>query len=662
MLLRMKASTKRVNRVALLFAIAFGTLVGPATVGASTSQPETLRGWAIIGKDYRVVGATVVFSDGRGRIIKGLRGRTGMNGEFAVVVGDRKLPRNVTAIVYGGYAGGERNLPGRLRGPVPMRGVADGLVYITPVSTLAMALRDEYPGWSRQRAERVARQMIGLDPHYDSLFGPWDDGGAVLEHEDTLVDPILLDADIDADGGFTKWEQDMLRQYRSGDFPRQPYRKKGPRPSERKVPGLAAIGGIGVSVVTEVARSCNPRNVKVPGLGALGAWIQKQGYIEQNPACKISLLEESVSDAALRAAGIRNNLDLVSAQVDEIQRRLVTQSATIANLEQTVADTSYSNAVINFAATPAAIMTVNENTQLMLEWMQTITAPRTAANPAGLGMPISQIVTSSDPRARAAADALADFARNEVFGPSVDTWGNSQVRFTTPGTVLPRNDEAKGLLRFGWESLYANNPHQRDLNPRFNTLVDYYRDLYGLLQIQQIDAWRTRGFTDAEIERLLTPRRDFGLTLESLHRGQPTLDLPRCPDYIVGTIRNTTCLMIGTRLFFATGPASPRGARVNATVCAAPQAANNERQISWNALTPDGRQGGDRINQTVPRCDFLPAPAPWAPPPADRPRTTVAFQRSNGQTGILALTRPAGLRGQGAGNALVVHLVSVDPY
>lgn len=633
--------------LALLGALGLAVLVlaGPATADAT---PSSLRGWALLGEDHPIAGAEVRFRGPDRKLIEGLRTYTGRQGEFVVPIGTATLPRRMTVEVRGGFIGRERAPEGALRAQVPMRGAYAGLVYVTPVSSLAVALREEHPRWSGERADREARHLLGLPRKYDSQFHVWDDGGAALAFSDDRVDPDLLEEHIDDEGGYGAWANDLIEAGASGDLPdydASPERRSG-QPRAR-VAGAGAVAGAGVALVTAVARSCDPQRTSIPFLGDIAAMLQRSGAVDRDPACLVYRLDETLKRAEQQNDRLVTNLEALAQGIGRLQEIMVRQSARVESIEREARDNRFSRQIAAFSATPAAILTVQENTAILADWMMTVSAPRSARNPQGLGRPIGEIMTADDPEAREVADAIRAFTEENVYGPRVGAWSAAHARFVRPGIVLPDTNGPRGIVRYGWESIWDDERLGAEQTFKFNPLVDYYENLYNLLLIQQIDAWKTEGFATSEIVRETDRRLAFSRQLDALRRPvpYPGRGLEPCSRRIVQPPRRMEYPVVGHRCDFASVMMAPLGWGISWNVDLAACAAwdNPQRRISFErrGLWPQTQAF------TVPRCDLTdPGPAPWPPTRIPAPKTTPIKG-----TGVSSINQPFG-----SGNGLFLHV------
>lgn len=629
-------------------------LAAPQEAGAS---PSSLRGWALLGEEHPVVGADVRFRGGDGRLIPGLRGHTGRRGEFIVPVGDIDLPRRVVVEVRGGFVGRERAPRGALRARVPMRGVYAGLVYVTPISSLAITLREDRPRWSAGRADREARDLLGLPERYDSQFPVWDDGGASIAYSDDRVDPDLLEEHIEEEGGYGAWADDLIEAERAGDdLP--DYDTPSARSTTRPRAGFAAAGavaGAGVGLVTAVARSCNPQRTSIPFLGDIAAMLQRSGAVDRDPACLVYRLDETLKRAEQENQRLETNLQALAAGVGRLQEIMVRQSARVESIEREARDNRFSRQIAAFSATPAAILTVHENTAILADWMLTVSAPRSVRNPQGLGRPIGEIMTADDPEAREVADAIRTFTEENVYGPNVGAWSSAQARFVRPGIVLPDANGPRGIVRYGWESIWEDQWFGAEQTFAFNPLVDYYENLYNLLLIQQIDAWKTEGFAPSEIVAETDRRLVFSRQLGALRRPvpHPGRGLETCGRRLVVPPTRWTPITSTHQCAFDNAMLAPVGWRAswNGSLQACAAWDNPRRTLTLV------RTNGTVQTVSVPRCDQTrPSPSPagpaaWPPtqiPPA-RMSATIEF------SGVREISQP-----QGSGQGMFLRVLRLD--
>lgn len=493
-----------------------------ATVGLITTEPAdarnpVLRGWVLIGEDHPVTGARVSFANlETGKRIPGLGGWTGLDGEFIVDTRGVRLPRQVVAIVSGGYVGRERNGKGRLRARVPMRGPGRGIVYVTPLSTLALALAREHPDWTLRDAEERARELMGLPEEQPSTFAPWADGGAQTQHDDREIDPDRLDADIDREGGFSAWVADML-EHDDRDAPVD-YAPNAIR--DRAVDPTGILITFTFNRALSAAQSCketnelfdplNPASVLAPPTdsGRIAWMLRETNTIDKDPACMLPALDKRLDDLGWSLERSASRLQVLGQQMTRMEESAQRLDQQLQSLRSTLREDAYAGAVADLSATEAAILTVQLNRQTLVQRMESYRAPRSPRNPIGLGMPLADIFASTDPAHVRIAESLRQYSAQNATGPRIANWSTAQATLTQPGVLVPGNG-AKGLLRLASDYLDQPGIPVAERRERMRALVRYYQELYRLLMIQQVDVWRVAGLPDTVIQRQAERRRGF---------------------------------------------------------------------------------------------------------------------------------------------------------
>lgn len=648
-----------------LAVVAAAAALASAPALASAADTVLLSGWATLGEDMPLTGARVVFTDGDGERIPGLSARTGLSGEFTVQARRDDLPPRVIAHAGMGMVDEDEEGPDRpdrltgwLRAPVDLTGPEAGLVYITPISTAALALTPEYGTYAR--ASKRVRYLLRMPSRTQSSFQPWADGGARLATSDRLVDPQRLVDDIQRDGGVQGWvdemewrdERGMRANYRARAGAREQslggFLKKGLGVMKKVAPGLQVAGAIW-GVISDQAKTCNPGQSVVPGLGPLASWMQKQGVVQQDPACQIPGQINSLS------VQLNSRLDGIQAELGQIKQLLVAQSAQFARIEGVVLQSASTNVAATLSGPIAAIQTAQERRLLLVNLVATFTAPRTPANVQGLGMTLDEIYASSDPAAVRAATIINRQAERAV--PSnVSGWDTAATRLSQPGVLTPGYG-SDGMLQLAWKATWASRPtsgaNYEDELLEFSEYVDYFRNLWFLYGVQEIDSLRSDGLPGELVEQQVMARAPFDDELEALAPDlpRPPFGAQECPELITGDI---TCVVpADSQGRTATTPtrsgfrysvrvrlvdARQRGgnwspARLEVRACAlaghdvktAILDAHRPRvtgEVFWlPGLTLSAFDG----RRTVSRCDLIPpgarpSAAPWPPRPPSSPR------------------------------------------
>jgi len=658
--------------------VAAAAAVAGAPALASADDTVLLAGWASLGEDMPLTGARVVFTAVNGDRIPGLSTRTGASGEFVVEAPRDELPPRVIAHAGVGMVddddeGPDRpeRLTGWLRAPVDLDGPEAGLVYVTPISTAALALQPEYGTYARASAR--VRYLLRMPSRTQSFFEPWADGGARLATSDNLVDPQRLVADIERDGGIQGWvdeiEQRDQRGVRENYRPRARAQQQSVKGFFKKASGLikAVAPGLQVAgavwgVISDQAKTCNPGQSVVPGLGPLASWVQKQGIVQQDPACQIP------GQINALGAQLNSRLDGIQAELGQIKQLLVTQNAQFARIEGVVLKSASTNAAATISDSIAIIQTAQERRQLLMNLVATYTGPRTAANPLGLGMDLDEIYASGDPRAVAAARLINRQAERAV--PSrIAGWEIVPARLSLPGVLTPGYG-SDGILQLAWKATWASRPagggNYEDELLEFSEYVDFFRNLWFLYGVQEVDSLRDEGLPGTLVEQQVMARAPFDDTLEALlpELPRPPYGAEECPEVIslTGSVSSVTCVIPAaptrgmdttpngdfryvTRVrLHALG--SGNGASVPMQACALPghgvrsarlevarwSAGRGDYPRFWwglgnwgptyNSVPP---QGTRRLESTVSRCDAIapgtrPSSAPWPAVPPANPR------------------------------------------
>lgn len=545
-----------------LAVVAAAAALASAPALASAADTVLLSGWATLGEDMPLTGARVVFTDGDGERIPGLSARTGLSGEFTVQARRDDLPPRVIAHAGMGMVDEDEEGPDRperltgwLRAPVDLTGPEAGLVYITPISTAALALTPEYGTYAK--ASIRVRYLLRMPSRSQSSFQPWADGGARLATSDRLVDPQRLVDDIQRDGGVQGWvdemewrdERGMRANYRARAGAREQslggFLKKGLGVMKKVAPGLQVAGAIW-GVISDQAKTCNPGQSVVPGLGPLASWMQKQGVVQQDPACQIPGQINSLS------VQLNSRLDGIQAELGQIKQLLVAQSAQFARIEGVVLQSASTNVAATLSGPIAAIQTAQERRLLLVNLVATFTAPRTPANVQGLGMTLDEIYASSDPAAVRAATIINRQAERAV--PSnVSGWDTAATRMTLPGVLIPGYG-SDGMLQLAWKATWAASPANgasyEDELQAFSDYVDYFRNLWFLYGVQEIDSLRSDGLPGELVEQQVMARAPFDDILESLipDTSGITYGVPECSELMsfdpgAGAPRSFTCVL-----------------------------------------------------------------------------------------------------------------------
>jgi hypothetical protein len=623
---------------ALLAALTAAAAVAIAAAPATANSTDTLRvyGWAYIGDEVPLTGGSVVVTDHRGKRVPGISTRTGAHGEFVLETRRSQLPGRVHVAVGRGFVdddgpGGRRptRLDGWLRSPVDMDGPEAGLVYVTPVSTLAIALTPRYGSYAR--ASSRARALMGLPKGTQSAFEPWSDGGARTHESRRLIDPQRLTRDIESDGGLPGWIADMRARDRAGapENYRPVARRTSAAAHAQHATGTGSAKGAGVAValgakaapffsaassiwgvIADQAKTCNPGQSVIPGLGPLSTWVQEQGVVQRDPACDLGSQIEALGQQ------LNTRLDDITSQLDGLQGMLVDQAARLGGIETAIRQAASDSAWLTLSTSIAAIRTVQERRRLLADILATYAAPPTPSTPDGLGMDIDQIRASSDPRAVRAADVIRRHA-DMAYGPSVSGWDTVATRLAEPGVIVPGRG-GRGALRTAWDSMWSPGALAADEIAAFNLLVDHYRSLWFLHGVQEVDALRRDGVPLTLIQRRLTERGAFDDALAGLIGTVPTPAYPteRQCSIVLRATQPVTCHVPSTRpaIWLSAHSWSDIGRSVDPPwfrVCAIPG-----RGVRGGTVRVfDGflwRNARVVSIITVPRCDAI---APGSPPP-----------------------------------------------
>lgn len=539
--------------------VAAAAAVAGAPALASADDTVLLGGWATLGEDMPLTGARVVFTDEDGDRIPGLSTRTGASGEFMVEAPRDELPPRVIAHAGVGRVDDDAEGPDRperltgwLRAPVDLDGPEAGLVYVTPISTAALALQPEYGTYARASAR--VRYLLRMPSRTQSFFEPWADGGARLATSDNLVDPQRLVADIERDGGIQGWVDEIEERDQQGV--RENYRPRA-RAQQQSVtgffkkasglikavaPGLQVAGAVW-GVISDQAKTCNPGQSVVPGLGPLASWVQKQGIVQQDPACQIP------GQINALGAQLNSRLDGIQAELGQIKQLLVAQNAQFARIEGVVLKSASTNAAATISDSIAIIQTAQERRQLLMNLVATYTGPRTAANPLGLGMDLDEIYASGDARAVAAARLINRQAERAV--PSrIASWEIVPARLSLPGVLTPGYG-SDGILQLAWKATWASRPasggNYEDELLEFSEYVDFFRNLWFLYGVQEVDSLRDEGLPGTLVEQQVMARAPFDDTLEALlpELPRPPYGAEECPKIISlsRSVRSLTCVV-----------------------------------------------------------------------------------------------------------------------
>lgn len=643
-----------------------------ASPARPTSAEDTLllSGWASLGDDMPLVGARVVFTDANGTRIPGLEARTGLSGEFTVEASRNGLPRTLIAHAGTGTADGNgdgrldasERVTGWLRGPVDLDGPEAGLAYLTPISTVSLALVPRYRTY--ERASARVRFLLRMPVRSQSAFEPWEDGGARMATSGGLIDPKRLLNDITRDGGIQGWIDEVKQRDRESR--RANYRprtraqeqslggflKKTAGVMKKIAPGLQVVGAVW-GVIADQAKTCNPGQSVVPGLGPVASWMQKQGVVQQDPACQIPGQINSLSTQ------LNSRLDTIQSELGQIKQLLVAQSAQFARIEGVVLQSASTNAAATISNSIAAIQTAQERRLLLVNLVATFTAPRTPANVQGLGMTLDEIYASSDPAAVRAA-AIINRQAERAVPSNVSGWDIVPTRLQQPGVLIPGYG-SDGILQLAWKATWASRStsgaNYEDELREFSEYVDYFRNLWFLYGVQEIDSLRSDGLPGELVEQQVMARAPFDDILESLipDTTDVTYGVPECPEVITGDItcivpansagRTTTSyrrinLQYSVRVRLTdTNPAydprlpmsggrNPAQLAIRACAAAGP-GVNSARLDTFVAERPrhffsGWATGSSYESLTVGRCDLMPpgnrpSAAPWPPRPSSSP-------------------------------------------